>query len=520
MKKVDFIFLGILFFFSIFLFATIDHTGVTYDEPVYFNNVLRLGNNSLSFYERFDQFTPPSHGTFMSLLALPVYTIAKHFMDTTTALRLVTPLFFVLFIVVFYLYLKKEFDEITALLASIILIGMPRVFFHGHLFALDFPVMVLYTIGCILFFHTMRSGKLLYAVITGLILGGLLATKITGYVILLPLALYFVYVKIKKIPVPFISIRTLNIHPLIFITAVCAAFFFLISPPLYHHPFSIIDYLSFHGSRAAEFGLFGTYHSQWSLVALAYVPFTLLTTVNAFHIVLVLFGLFLLHRTTREKESTMFILWMFWITLFIFSSPFAYKGDVERNFLMLYPFLAFFGGYGAKHIFSYLSNITKDQARLIISFIFFSLFILSSFFTIWYAHPFQSSYFNLFVGGTGGVAQHNLHVVTYWQDEFKYTLDWMNQLPVGSTITAHPYIGPYKWYQSQGLLRNDLVFIDTFANMPDYVIIPLKEFPIYYDPPTASLSLEDILPILTVASKQGVPLVRAYQIGYVITSQS
>ena len=138
---------------------------------------------------------------------------------------------------------------------------------------------------------------------------------------------------------------------------------------------------------------------------------------------------------------------------------------------------AVFGGIAARYIFVHLKRVTYSK---IFQLIFLILFVFSGVYTLYSSHPFESSYFNAFVGGTEGVTEKNIVTVTYWQDELLYALDQLNTLPKNASIGSHPFHAPLLWYQKQGLLRSDLKITD---DNPDYVAVSYRQETVLAMPP-------------------------------------
>ena len=154
--------------------------------------------------------------------------------------------------------------------------------------------------------------------------------------------------------------------------------------------------------------------------------------------------------------------------------------------------------------------------------IIIALIAIFGFYSFYTAHPFYSSYFNAFVGGTKGVADNNIMTVTYWQPELVYTLDFVNSLPEGSSISVIGDFKPYEWYQKIGRLRKSIVF-DRL--LPDYQVLVLKQSYLFEHSPEPYRSQDPIdtvwelfskMPpdplVYNVTTKDGVDLVRIYDL--------
>ena len=521
MKWETGVFFVVLFIFSVFLIKTIDDTGVTYDEPAYFDKTLTITNSSLSFFERFDTFTPPQHGTFMFIIAGIIYNLTKEALDLTTSLRLGTSLLYLLFICIFFFFIRKEFDAFTALISSLILMGMPQVFFHAHLLAMDFPVMVLYFISMVFTYYAITTKKISMTLLASVSLGAILATKVTGYLIFFSLFVYVIFLLWKrKKGDAFLKVGKWKVPKVVMILLCSGLFYIVISPPLYENPFIFFEQIDFHGPRVDDHPifLFNATHESHEIVTFLYVIFSLLITINALHVWFAIFCLAVLLRSKNNEELINYLLIIFFTTFLFFSSPWGYKADGPRHFLMLYPFMALFAGIGVRILVDSISSLQrfkKNRQRIhnIAKIGFFAIVVLSSAFTIVATHPFQSSYFNGLVGGSQGVSTINLYTVTYWQDEFKYTLGWFNQLPENTTIGGHPYHWPLVWYQRIGLLRSDLKISDEEM---EYIVVPLRQSEYTVDPwdleRGAWGKFSELEHLFEVKNKQGTAVARVFNI--------
>ncbi len=506
-------FVIVLLGFSYSLFATMQDIGVTYDEPAYFYKVLTLTNSSLSFTERFAAFIPPEHPQFAALFNTPFYLLTRSFLDKTTSLRIGTTFLYLLFLIGSFFLLRKLLDAPTALCTLLILMTMPRLFFHAHLLALDLPVMALYFLTVLLFYKTMQKRSQVLIVTTSIILAAIIATKITGYFIFIALLIYSLYYYIRYKQVPYVSAGRINV-PILFIVYIIAGIIFLTaSPQLYSNPLGFITYFQFNADRAGPVFLFGGLHDPWAPISYLYVPFALFTTFNAFHVIFAIIGMLFVLRNRQKKTFFMYLLIMFGSTLLFFMLPFVPKTDADRLFLVIYPFMALFGGIGFVEGVNILwSHMKKRWNKDVLVLIASVLLLAAGIYSVGSSHPFESSYFNVFVGGTEGVADSNLFMVTYWQGEFLYALDWLNSLPAGTTISAHPYDTPLRWYRAEKMLQQNLqIYSPTVDNVLNYGLVPLKQSALFYGDLTHPVTwgkYNRVPTVFSVRNKQGTELVR------------
>ncbi len=513
------IFFIFLICFAVVLLITEKDIGVTYDEPAYFSRVLTLTNSSLGFFERFEQFRPPNHGTFMFLFSSAFYVLGRDMLDITSALRLGTIVLYLLFLWTVFLVLKRECGKFGAWASIIILISIPQIFFHSHLLALDFPVMVFFFWSVVSFYRAKSTKKKLWTVITAASLAALLATKITGIVIFPVLFILSGILTTEKEGEKKISIlvNRKKIKKLVAVFLLAALFFLVISPQIYKNPLSWVEYVKFHSERRDSVFLFSDLHESVSPVSWLYVPFSLITTMNVIYVWLALFGAIMIWKYRKENQFLAYLLKVFIIAAIVFSSPLAFKGDGPRHFLLLYPFMAVFAGFGCKIIITSLTEFSEkikadEKRKQVVKSGVIIIMVVVSAVTIIRAHPFESSYFNLAVLGTKGVVENNFYTITYWQDEFRQILPWLNKLPENTSVSAHPYHAPLRWYQRIGSLRRD-IRLDEIN--PDYFIVPLRQSQFMFDvvfPYREWGQFSKLKPVFTVKNNQGVDLVRVFNL--------
>jgi len=521
MKQQTIFFIVALSIFAIFLVSTIKDTGITVDERFYFYQTIKLSNSSINLFERYQDYGPPHHGLFMQTFSVPFYLATKNFLETSTALRLGTSVLYVLFLIFFYISIGRWFNKTIALAGAIILMGMPRVFFHSHLLAIDFPVMVLYFISTILFYEAYTKKSLKYVAYAGLALGAILATKITAYIIFIAITLYIAYKSLRTRKIVYSTFKRFKIPVIILVFILSAIIFFLISPQYYKDPLSFIDYLEYHSpaSRYDKVFIFNQAHDPTDFISYLFLLYMLITTFNSMHVFTMTSGFFLSFKLKENKDKMHYLLFMFIITSIFLSSPLGYKGDGngERYLLMLFPFAALFAGVGAQAIINSIVFMLKKQNRkksLILELTAISFLVMTSAYTLTSTHPFQSSYFNIIAGGSETVARHNTFTVTYWLDELKYTLDFINNLPENTTVYAHPQASPYLWYKEQGILRKGITINESD---PDYVVITLRQssiFPKSVWKSMQSFSLfdpEDSMPVFVLKNNQDVEILKIYK---------
>lgn len=515
--------LFIAFIYFLLIFNTRNDIGVTWDEPTYFSCAENIKNVASCNLE---------HPHFIKTFSALTFLITKHFVDITTALRFATYILMFIFLILFYLIVEKVFNRNIALFSLIALFFMPRIFFHAHLLALDLPVAIFVFLTTFAFFFALERKGIKHIILFSISLAILLMNKITGYFLLVPLVLYITLLYLKKSGDEKSQFLSTSIRVLLISLILAAIILYLFSPPLWKNPLGFFYPITSGvetGYGSGNVYIFGELVKSSSPSAVfTYIPLTLLTTFNSLHVILSIIGLIVAFYLIRSYKIMPLLLLVFFSFLLFHMSPMMYKYDGERSFLMLYPFLALFVGIGAGKILEYLSN--KTNRKKLVSLLIILLLIFTGVYTLYTAHPFESSYFNLFVGGTKGVYEKEVFSVTYWQPELVYTLDFVNSLPEGSTIGFIGDSQPYTWYQKIGKIKKSIQIQDSATY--DYVGIMLKQSYLLEKSPEPAKSQRPIdtswevwnemspqFIAYNVTTKDGVDLVRIYDIRWYMTSK-
>lgn len=464
------------------LVYTSNDIGVTRDENVYLSCAEKIANSSISFFEKFNCNT--EHLPFIKSFNGIIFMISRYFFDITTSLRFGTYLIAGIFLFLFYLIIRKDFGEYAALAAAGVLFFMPRVFYHAHLLALELPVMAAFFLASRAFLGALEEKSWKSSLIFAFSLAFLMLNKITGYVIFPVFALFLVYRFFFSEKIySSLEIKGKKIPSFVIAGVIALLLFFALHPLIWASPGKIISQWGFGLARAGggaavedNILVLGNYVSSKSFFSILYAPSILFTTLSSLLAIFSIAGIFLMIKRIKTKEIYKLYLLSFALPFIYFASPFYHKYDGERLFLLIYPFLALFAGFSISAMANKLSEKFSSKQK-IIKICILLIVLLAGAYSLWQSHPFESSYFNAFVGGSKGVSENVLFDTTYWQDEAVYTLDFINRLPDNSSVGFIGYPAAYMWYQYIGKIKPGIKIVPQ--GDVNYFAINLKQTYLY-----------------------------------------
>ena len=305
---------------------------------------------------------------------------------------------------------RREFSGSAALFALLAVLSLPRVFTHALIAFGDSPLIS----GALLtwaFFP--RDGRRpLPWLVWGLFLGLTAAMKFTGALFLLPSPLWLLLRRERRSRFPLLALGA----------AAALLAFWLLNPPLWHHPVSgLAKYIELNTHRQAyNIGILflGRFHSLdaplpwwnpffWTAVT---VPAGLLVSAAA-----LVAAAARARRRRAESESGWFagrrlgeisLLVLVWLPLIaVRTIPGLPVHDGTRLFIAAFPFLAILAGLGLARLWAFRRFLPRAAALLI---------LLGSGSSSVLYFPQGLSYYNLFIGGLPGAARAGMEVTYYW----------------------------------------------------------------------------------------------------------
>ncbi|GAB4302186.1 MAG: hypothetical protein Kow0090_17730 [Myxococcota bacterium] len=398
-----------------------------------------------------------------------------------------------------FLWASEVYGKIAAISAPLILLFLPRFFFHSHLETLDVAIAAFYFFTVFSFWKAQKSN--LWAFVTGFAFGLALLTKLNAPFVLLPLSIYWLALNRRKISLSKHLSLTLPPIPLSFLSMLFLGvpLFFLLWPWLWHSTFSrLYQYLEFHLNHYGIlfYYLGKIYHKEFApwhapfVMAIVTTPlsiFLLFLAGAARQILRILKPSLRLPKNEREEHSYEMLKSDFLILLNLFftiavvafsGSPF-YSG--VKLFLPFFPFLALSAAVALSSICGgvvEILRIKRDCLRnSVTAFVVAVALALPAYKTL-SIHPYQLSYYSELIGGLKGAVKYGFEI-QYYDLFYKELVRFINrELPSGATIFFAPnnkeYVRQAPWYLKENFLRSDIRIVNREADA-DYFILTHEE---------------------------------------------
>lgn len=444
--------------------ATLPDVGMTWDEPIYMESAqasaqwagvlarsaLRLqptqafSDDVLSEY--WGQQVGEQNAPAGKVIPALTWRLFRSVLSDVNALRLGNALIFAALVGLTCLVGVQMSGAVAGAFAAASLLLMPRLFFHGHLTALDVPVAFVWLLAVWLLWRwSLQEAPRVWPAVLGmgLVYGLALATKNTSYV--LPLVLLLWLLVFRRIRQAFVLLAGM--------VAIGALVFVVTWPWLY---------LDLPGNLAKFIRYFTVSHSSivqyylgqvYSRVPWHY-PFVLVAaTVPLPTLVMAIIGLVRVVAGGRRDSAGWLVVFNLVVPLlfFGFASSQVYGG--ERLFLVVFPFLALLAGMGFRALWQVITAGGSRAGRVLATALGVGL-LLPGLLGIVSMHPYELSYYNELVGGLRGASRLGLEP-TYWTETYKATLDTLNGLPEQSPSIWTEDEGVLYTYQKLGSLRQD-----------------------------------------------------------------
>lgn len=406
-----------------------------------------------------------------------------------SAFRLPAWVFTGLAVVLIYLFGVRIESRKAGLVAALLFITLPRLFFHGQLACFDSPMVTMWLAVVYAYYRSLESAK--WGIYAGIIFGLALATKHNAWFIPALLLIHYLIVigpdlslrplQLPRIPLVFLAMAILG--PLVFL----AHWPWLWFDTIPH----LKDYLNFH-----------LHHSYYNIeylgknlglppLPISY-PFVMtLFTVPTVTLILALTGLWVYARTPLiallgwfgilkppsydsrfrypAKRSwlrpaqgleprigtLLFINALFPLVLIALPNTPHFGGT--KHWLPAYPFVALLAGVAFSRLFALLKE--KIWIRRLLQPVLVVAVALPGALSIYFTHPFGLTQYNALAGGPAGGADLGLNR-QFWGYASRQLLPWMNKtLPDNSRVYFHDTnYDSYGAYIRDGLLRSDIMY--------------------------------------------------------------
>ncbi|MCE5228460.1 glycosyltransferase family 39 protein [bacterium] len=397
----------------------------------------------------------PSIQKFLSGISLRTFSDPNR---AVYAMRFPMAILFGITLALIYLIGRRAFGPMSGLIAAILYATLPRVFGHAHFATMETPL--LFMMVLVVFCYLRGLDSPFWAVMTGVSFGLLLATKINGFFLPIPLIIWgHLYARRKYINNLF---AMLTLGPLVMVAA---------WPWLWHDTaIRLLEYLRFHAAHQLTAVYF--MGEQWGFnkpnAPWLYPSVMLLITTPVVALALMAVGVIRTVYRPQLRPYGAFFLICALVMLAVASAPATPKYDGVRLFLPVFPFLALLGGSGFVSLMRRIERLlgrygAHDSRRREwfthkVAFAFVLLLLIDGGGAIWRYYPFMLSYYNPLVGGLKGASRNYESI--YWGEALNQdTVNFLNSLPPGTKIkplAMHEKC--FKDLQGWGVLDADLRF--------------------------------------------------------------
>lgn len=398
------------------------------------------------------------HPSFQKLLCGISLRIFKDPLNHIFAMRLPIAIMFGMTLSLLYLLGRRAWGPVPGLVGVVLYATMPRIFGHAHFTSMETPLVFMTIMVVFCYLRGLDSAA--WAVLTGVVFGLLLDTKINGFFLPIPLVIWsHLYARNRYVNNLF---SMLVLGPLVMVLA---------WPWLWHDTVvRLMQYLAFHAvhQKTALYFMGVKWGYGGPDVPWFYPLVMIAVTVPLSGLFLITWGILrVLHRPHRRPMGALFLFCAL-VNLAVACAPSTPRYDGVRLFLPVFPFLALLGGDGTvalirimermMHRLSYAEHRARRILRTLATAIFI-IVLLEGGSALWRYHPYELSYFNPVVGGLKG-AQARGFETTYWGEAVnRDVVTALNNLPNGSRVkplALHELC--LMQQQEWGLIKTDLIF--------------------------------------------------------------
>jgi hypothetical protein len=469
--------------------------GLSWDEPLFYDYGRALGyaysptewisghfdlNNSYGASGDDHKTRGPA---YLLLAREPVYTLQVLGVDQASAWHLVNFLFFQLGVYFLYRLSTRWMKPYAALAAAALFSWQPMLWGHAFINPKDPPFLSFFLASICLGFEMVdrltgdpRRG------ISTVILPAIFLGLTTSIRVLGPLAGFLVFIYFAIMVVRDKGRRGTSSPWLAFLAygAIAILTMFITWPYLWESPIArFIDVFRFMSDNPTNLSvLFGGEVYRASDLPRRYLPFLLGTTLTEPVWILFLVGVIagywkLIHDRSEKRISNLLtasltLSWFVILVLYVLiRKPAMYDGI--RHFLFIVPPIFIFTGFSFEWIFNFLSaNVTHLSNWLYAGLVI--LILLPGILGILRLHPYEYSYYNSFIGGTGGAFRR--YETDYWLTCYKEAVEDLNDSIAGQAnlfVHREAYIAQY--YADKNITVQDQRGTGGQALSGDFVLV-------------------------------------------------
>jgi 4-amino-4-deoxy-L-arabinose transferase-like glycosyltransferase len=456
--------------------------GITWDEPTY----IEAGKSYIEWLKRpslktIDEYWKENHEhppltKILGGLSNYLFHEKLRLFSNTLSYRISVLLFVFLLNYALFKFVSELYGNRIALVVTLTFSFLPRIFFHSHIGAMDYPVTAMWFLVIYTYWKGVKNQR--WIIYSSILLGFSLLTKLNAIFLYAPLSLYWILVHKKEIVTVILKrekanwsdIRDIGLKmvPMIIIPPIIFVSFW---PWLWKDTMSrVLEYFTFHINHLKiPVYYFGNvyFKAPWEY------PFVLtFITVPIIVLIPFLIGMIKIY-TTHPRNTNILIVFNALIPLFIVSIS-QTKYDGIRLFLPAFPFICMVSGVGLHHISNLLQKL---RLKKIAYFAYAFSFLFTIYISIVTYYPYHASYFNEIIGGIDGALEKGFEP-EYWGSAYKGLIPWLEENPesVYWIYINHTKPDPLYHYQTEGLLNPNIKFGGKHNS--DYLIL-LSRFGMY-----------------------------------------
>lgn len=337
------------------------------------------------------------------------------------------------FLLVFYRFLEKRSGTAAAVVAVCVLFLMPRIVADLLANIKDFPEMVFFSLALIAFFVAYERGSLWGLAGSGVLWGLALGTKANAWFAPLIVVLYIALRGLGPWRPGRLALG-ITVAALIGVAVMFAAWPYLWADPVTRFVYNI-KYLTLRVGKVRA----GTTINPW---------FAIFATTPPLVLILAAAGMVLGIR--RRDPLSLFLL--AWIGVVGARLSIGTNFDGVRHFLEIFPPIAAFSGIATAAV---ATRLRQPVAAIVAA-----LPIAATAWATISTHPFETAYWNAFVGGLSGAQKRGIAQSSdYWGASYRLGLDWLNANAPQRSVLIVPIAGHTVQLVAPLRLRGDIAFV-------------------------------------------------------------
>jgi hypothetical protein len=432
-------------------------------------------------------------------------------MDPVDGFHIIKILLTILFLFVFYFFIRKRLGEITAFWSLLFLLTFPRLWGDMQINPKDVSSLVFFAFVIIAYIYWYEKPDWQRAILVGVCFGLGLGNK--ANILFAPFVILFGWLPWKF---EFMFWTDVLEHikktwfQYLLMGLVSCGIYVGTWPYLYGHPERILLYFR---SMAAQGDRIIQYF--WSLEPMEHM----LATMPELMILFLFIGIFSFKTIRKNNYSPWFRLSLVWFILPIFriSMPGQINFDGIRHFYEFLPAAALLAAFGVNTVFHWLKNKSILQFK-IVPFLLGTIILVAGLINFNNYFPYTYIYYNQIVGGIHGADRifSENDTTDYWAVSYREGIKWLNAnaepesklyVPVASWLVEIP---------AKIWIRPDIHIItgensDSIYFQQKSVYVMFINRPGYYNTIIETILKEKSKPVF-VRTVAGKPIMFIYQI--------